>query len=224
LEGFAERFRQKYDIGLEIKNKYDELLLGKKKHYIGLENGVIDSVGFEGEKSDRCDFFHTVYNQLLNDIFVKRTNPLPNVRKAFSDLASGNVNSKFLTISIKVGQEPDDYVVSARVGRIAKAAGANKGDLIKFYSGNKKKMGKSWTLDPTELDISDYRQKLWNTLEEILDIAGHPVGELRQEFGVKPKPEKAKSTKRKAEKNRGEQILENYSIVSNNLNSTGGGK
>lgn len=30
-----------------------------------------------------------------------------------------------------------------------------------------------------------YKQMLWNTVREILEIAGHPVEDLAKEFGVK---------------------------------------
>jgi hypothetical protein len=61
-----------------VKNKYDKLLLSAgKKHYIGYENGEIDSVGFEGEKSDRPEFFRQVYNTLVDDIKKKRLTHFP---------------------------------------------------------------------------------------------------------------------------------------------------
>ena len=112
LKEFQQRFKEKYDIELEIKNRYDKLLLSAgKKHYIGVEKGVLDNVGFEGEKSDRYEFFHIIYSQLLDDILTKEIDPLLNVRKAFSDLDSDKVDSKLLIISLRVNQDPGDYVL-----------------------------------------------------------------------------------------------------------------
>jgi DNA polymerase I len=221
VKGFTQRFRQNCGISLEVKNKYDKLLLSAgEKHYIGVEKGKIDNVGYEGEKSDRCEYFHTVYDQLLDDMLIKEIDPLPNVKKAFRDLQSGKIDSKLLTIAQRVNQEPGDYVASARVGRIAKVLNANKGDLVHFYNANEKHTGKSWTLDPAEIDYSKYKELLWNIVSEILQIAGYSVADLAQEFGVKIKVKNhSRSIKKKS-------VLENYSynIADNKTGSIGGGK
>jgi DNA polymerase elongation subunit (family B) len=180
---FQERFNREYDIELEVKNRYDKLLLSAgKKHYIGYEKGIIDSVGFEGEKSDRCKFFHRVYDQLINDIIKQEIDPIPNVRKAISDLDSENkVNPDLLKISQVVGK--DNYNQSSRIGKIAKALGAKKGDTIEYFNANEKKTGKSWTINPTEIDIQHTKQLLWNTIDEVLEISGYPIEQLATEFG-----------------------------------------
>jgi DNA polymerase elongation subunit (family B) len=100
-------FSAEHDYGFQIiygdtdsiflYNTTDKLLLSKgKKHYIGLENGEIDLVGFESKKSDRCEFYHKVGQQVENDIMIHEVDPIPNVRKAFSDLEGGLDNPKSL--------------------------------------------------------------------------------------------------------------------------------
>jgi DNA polymerase I len=87
LKEFQAKFNEKYGIELEIKNRYDKLLLSSnKKHYIGYEKGVVDAVGFEGEKSDRPEFFHKVYSQLIEDIIKQERDPIPNLREAIRKL------------------------------------------------------------------------------------------------------------------------------------------
>src|SRR5438874_13344459 len=77
LSEFQERFNREYDIELEIKNRYDKLLLSEgKKHYIGYEKGVIDSVGYEAEKSDRPELYHRVYDQMINEIIKEEVDPI----------------------------------------------------------------------------------------------------------------------------------------------------
>jgi len=79
------------------------------------------------------------------------------------------------------------YDKTTQIYNIGKALGAKKGDLIEYFSSDKKKTGNSWTNtnNPAEIDISHYKQLLWNTIDEILEIAGYPVEELAKEFGVK---------------------------------------
>ena len=219
LTEFQQKFKEKYHIELEIKNRYDTLLLSAgKKHYIGIEKGVLDNVGFEGEKNDRPEFYHMVYDKLVNNIMIDEIDPLPNIRKAFSDLDCCKVDSNLLAISQKVGRDPDNYVVTARVGRIARAVNAKEGDLIRYWNSDKKKMGNSWTLDPAQIDIAKYKELLWNTVREILDIEGCSVSDLAKEFGIKIKGQgRKKSNKKKT-------IFEDYSIVLNKENSIGGEK
>lgn len=163
------------------------MLRAGKKHYIGVENGILDNVGFEGEKNDRPEFYHIVYDKLVKNIMVDEIGPLPDIRKAFLDLDCGKVDSSLLKISQKVGRLPDNDVVTARVGTIARAVNAKEGDLIKYYNSNKKKTGNSWTLDPAQIDIAKYKELLWNIIKEILDIEGCSVTDLAKELGIKVK-------------------------------------
>lgn len=209
LKEFQTKFNEKYDIELEIKNKYDKLLLSSgKKHYIGYEKGNIDSIGFEGIKSDRCEFFHQVYDQLIDDIIKQETDPLPNLRKAFSDLDS-KANPNLLKITKVLNKELKEYNPTTQMYKIGHALGAKKGDLIEYYSSNIKKTGKSWTLDPAEIDIVHYKELLWNIVDEILEIAGYPIAELAKEFGIKV-------TKKRTS------IKQDNDIVRNKKNSIGG--
>jgi hypothetical protein len=58
------------------------------------------------------------------------------------------------------------------------------------------KTGKSWSEDPADMDTAKYKQMLWNTVKEILCIAGYSVEDLSNEFGVKnPKKNNKKSEK-----------------------------
>ena len=79
------------------------MLRAGKKHYIGVENGILDNVGFEGEKNDRPEFYHIVYDKLVKNIMIDEVDPLPDIRKAFLDLDCGKVDSSLLKISQKVG-------------------------------------------------------------------------------------------------------------------------
>lgn len=57
--------------------------------------------------------------------------------------------------------------------------------MIQYFDSDIKKIGKSWSVNPADIDITKYKQTLWNTVREILEIAGYPVEDLAKEFGVK---------------------------------------
>jgi uncharacterized protein YaaR (DUF327 family) len=103
-----------------------------------------------------------------------------------SALESGKVNPKLLKKSIRLGQNPNDYTSqTCQAARIGTAVGAKKGELVEYFDANIKKTGKSWSRNSTDIDIPKYKQTVWNSVSEILEIAGYPVEDLAKKFGVK---------------------------------------
>ncbi len=99
-----------------------------------------------------------------------------------------------MKISKVLGENPEDYKSqTCQAAKIGKALGARKGDLIQYFDSDVKKTGKSWSTNPADIDIAKYKQTLWNTVREILEIAGYPVEDLAKEFGVKNLNKKSKS-------------------------------
>lgn len=218
LKEFQERFNAKYDIELEIKNKYDLLLLSVgKKHYVGYEKGEIDVVGYEGEKSDRCALQQQVFSELLDDIIKKQIDPLLKIRKAFEDLDSNQVNPDLLKLVQRVNQPPNEYDEDSRIGKIAIEYGVKQGELTWFYDADTDKVGKSYTQNPSDIDIVHYKGLLFNVVAEILDIAGYDLDKLAQEFGVKinkDKRYKKKTAKKKESAKKSKEIQKKKKSVS----------
>jgi DNA polymerase I len=194
LSKFQDSCNRDLDIDIEIKNTYSNFILSSgKKHYLGYgedDKGkeVFDIVGFEGNKIDRPGFINNVFKQLVNDLIKDNIDPISNLRHAMSDLEQVpcKINPDLLKISKVLGENPEDYKSqSSQAAKIGKALGARKGDLIQYFDSDVKKTGKSWSLDPADIDAAKYKQMLWNTVREILGIAGYPVQDLAKEFGVK---------------------------------------
>jgi DNA polymerase I len=204
LSEFKDSCNRDLDIELEIKNTYSNFILSSsKKHYLGYEvndkgKEVLDIVGFEGNKNDRPEFINNAFKQLVNDIIKDGgVDPIPNLRRAMSDLEekSCKINPDLLKISKVLGGNPEDYKSqSSQAAKIGKALGAKKGDLIQYFDSDVKKTGKSWSVNPAEIDTAKYKQMLWNTVREILEIAGYPVENLSKEFDVKNPKKPKRST------------------------------
>ncbi|HJT47450.1 MAG TPA: DNA polymerase domain-containing protein [Nitrososphaeraceae archaeon] len=207
LSKFQDLCSRDLDIELEIKSTYSNFILSSgKKHYLGYgadDKGkeVLDIVGFEGNKNDRPEFVNNVFRQLVNDIIKDGIDPIPNLRRSMSDLEQVpcKINPDLLKISKILGENPEDYKSqTCQAAKIGKAFGARKGDLIRYFDSDVKKTGKSWSLDAADIDTAKYKQMLWNTVREILQIAGYPVHDLSKEFGVKnPKNNKNKNKSEK---------------------------
>ena len=58
------------------------ILSSVKKHYIGYDKNkdAIDIIGMEGKKSDRAEFYHNVFKQVVNDVVKCNANPIHNLR------------------------------------------------------------------------------------------------------------------------------------------------
>jgi hypothetical protein len=67
---------------------------------------------------------------------------------------------------------------------IGKALSVKKGESIEYFVSDKKKTGSSWSINPSDIDTKWYKQNLWNTVSEVLEIAGYPIEDLSKEFGV----------------------------------------
>ena len=189
LSKFQEECSKQLDIQVEIKSTYHTFILSSvKKHYLGYnkDKDAIDIVGMEGKKSDRAEFIHKVFRQVVNDVVKSNANPIPNLRHAISDLDSRQVNPELLKLSKVLGENPEDYKSqTCQPSIIGKALGLRKGDLIEYFDSDVKKTGKSWSVNPADIDIPKYKQTLWNTVREVLEITGYPVEDLAKEFDVK---------------------------------------
>ncbi|HJT49028.1 MAG TPA: DNA polymerase domain-containing protein [Nitrososphaeraceae archaeon] len=205
LSRFQDSCNKDLDIELDIKNAYSNFILSSgKKHYLGYgvdDKGkeVLDIVGFEGNKNDRPEYVNNVFKQLVGDVIKHGIDPIPNLRRAMYDLEQVpcKVNPDLLKISKILGENPEDYKSqSCQAAKIGKASGARKGDLIQYFDSDVKKTGKSWSIDPADIDTAKYKQTIWNTVREILEIAGYSVEDLSKEFGVKnPNKKNNKSEK-----------------------------
>lgn len=199
LSRFKDSCNRDLDIELEIKNSYSDFILSSgKKHYLGYgvndkDKEVLDIVGFEGNKSDRP----------VDDVIKYGIDPIPNLRRAMSDLelAPHKINPDLLKISKILGENPEDYKSwGSQSAKIGKSLDARKGDLIQYFDSDVKKTGKSWSTNPADIDTAKYKQILWNTVREILEIAGYPVQDLSKEFGVK-NPKSNNNTRTNQKKN-----------------------
>jgi DNA polymerase elongation subunit (family B) len=206
LSQFIDSCSRDLDIELEIKSTYLNFVLSSgKKHYLGYgvdDKGkeVFDIVGFEGNKNDRPEYVNNAFKQLVSDIIKDGINPIPNLRRAMYDLEEvpSKINPDQLMISKVLGENPEDYKSqTCQTAKIGNALGVRKGDLIQYFDSDVRTTGKSWSLDPADIDIAKYKQTLWNTVREILEITGYPVDNLAKEFGVKNLKTKAEKLKSK---------------------------
>src|SRR5436853_184820 len=87
---FTSECRSKLGVDVGHERTFTHLILVSKKHYIGIEpdlgkEQIIKGMG--GLKSDRPEFIHTAFRQLVNDI-KNGVNPIPKLRQSLLALDS----------------------------------------------------------------------------------------------------------------------------------------
>jgi DNA polymerase elongation subunit (family B) len=172
-------------LGIEVEHAKTykvAIILNKKKHYVGwtgVEGSEPDIVGMEGDKNDRPKWINSVFRRTVHDILTncRKNNcsydPTANLRKAVSDLQSGNVNPELLKRSLRLSKNPEEYEnENDRKRKIGLAIGARKGDVIEYYESDNKV---GYSLTPQDISFKKYSVVLWKTVKDILQITGYDV-------------------------------------------------
>ena len=53
------------------------------------------------------------------------------------------------------------------------------GDIIQYFKSDNKD---GITLDPNEISIKKYKALLWNSIKDILEVAGYNIATIEEEF------------------------------------------
>ncbi len=166
---------------------FSKLILVGKKHYIGIlpdpkKEPTIK--GMEGIKSDRPEFIHTVFMQLVH--YIKNDmNPIPKLRHALQQLDSRQVPPESLAISLVLRKNPEEYTQVCKQNRLGTKLGLRNGDTFVYYKCDlqqsvydvKSKQDALKTVHESEnqVDISyvEYKKMLMNSVKDVLEILGY---------------------------------------------------
>ncbi len=171
---------------------FAKLILTGKKHYIGLlSDSSSEPVikGMEGLKSDRPEFIHKVFRQLVDDIKCNRS-PIPRLKKAFDDLEHRNVPSKELAISLPLRKNPEDYDLECRQSRRGRRLHLSKGMTLVYYkthreeiafepaTGKRRKKILLESDDPDDISYAEYKKMMLNSVKDVVRILGYDIDHL----------------------------------------------
>ena len=190
LSKFKEECNKQLGIEVEHAKTYKTaIILDKKKHYIGwtgVEGSEPDIVGMEGDKNDRPRWINSVFRQTVHDILTNYRNsncnndPIVNLRKAISDLQSGNVDPELLKRSLRLSKNPEEYDnENDRKRKLGLAIGARKGDVIEYYESDSKE---GYSLNPQDISFKKYNVMLYKTIKDILQVAGYDILSIEQQI------------------------------------------
>jgi hypothetical protein len=186
---FISECKSKLGIDVGHEKTFSKLILVGKKHYVGiLSNSDKEPIikGMEALKSDRPEFIHRVFRQLVNDIKYGNS-PIPKLKQALQELNSRKVPPELLAISLVLRREPEEYEHSCKQSRLGAKLGLHKGDTLVYYKSDIKKpvydtKTKQHLLqvisesdDPNDISYAKYKEMLLNSVKDILEILGYDI-------------------------------------------------
>jgi DNA polymerase, archaea type len=173
-------------LGIEVehaKTYQTAIISDKKKHYVGwtgTQGKEPDIVGMEGDKNDRPKWVNSIFRQTVHDILTNSNDPILNLKKAITDLESGNVDSELLKRSNRLSKNPEEYEnENDRKRKIGLAIGARKGDVIEYFESDNKD---GYSLNAQDICFKKYKIMLWKAAKDILEIAGYDLLTIEHEL------------------------------------------
>jgi DNA polymerase, archaea type len=179
LTMFISECKEKLRIELEHDKTFAKAIFTKKKHYLGVtDKGHMVIKGMEGKKNDRPLWINTVFNQFVKDILTD-ADPLANLIKSIKQLEEDRVSINDLKISVRLSKDPSQYSVNNVQKKIGQMLQLKKDDVIYYFKSDNKD---GITLDSNEISIKKYKVLLWNSVKDILEVAGYDIATIEEEF------------------------------------------
>ena len=140
--------------------------------------------GMEGIKSDRPEFIHRVFTQLVQDIKTA-TNPIPKLKQAFQQLDCRQVPPESLAISLVLRKNPEEYSQVCMQSRLGTKLGLRNDETLVYYkcdmqqpiydAKSKQHLLRTIYESESQDDISyaEYKKVLMNSVKDLLEILGY---------------------------------------------------
>ena len=108
---FIAECKSKLEVDVTLDKMFSKLVLVGKKHYIGIPSDPTKEPiikGMEGIKSDRPEFIHRVFRQLVEAI-KNSVSPIPKLKQALYQLENRQIAPELLAISLVMRKNLEEY-------------------------------------------------------------------------------------------------------------------
>jgi DNA polymerase I len=188
-KNFISECKSKLGVDVGHEKSFSKLILVSKKHYIGIlsdsdKEPIIK--GMEGIKSDRPEFIHRVFRQLVKDI-KHGNDPIAKLKQALDELNNRKVPPELLAISLVLRKNPEEYEHSCKQSQLGAKLGLRKGDTLVYYKSHikqsvydtktKQQLLQVISESDNSKDISyaKYKEMLVNAIKDILAILDYDI-------------------------------------------------
>jgi len=187
VQKFIDECKSTLGVEVEEEKTFSKLILVGKKHYVGiLSDPSKDPIikGMEGVKSDRPEFIHRVFMQLMHDI-KNDTNPLPKLKQAFQQLDCRQVPAELLAISLVLRKNPEEYSQICKQSRLGGKLGLRKDDTLVYYKCDIQQQGYDAKSEQNllrrvhesenqdDIGYAEYKNMLMNSVKDVLELLGY---------------------------------------------------
>ncbi len=135
----------------------------------------------EGAKNDRPTWINNTFNQFVKEIVRDGVDPLVNLSNSINELEESKINVNDLKISVKLSKDPDQYTVNHAQKKIGLKLNLKTGDVIQYYKSDNED---GISLDPNYISIRKYKTMLWNSVKDLLEVAGYDITAIERKFVV----------------------------------------
>lgn len=173
IKTIIETVKEEIGVVLEHEKVFLDLVITKKKHYMGAQKQKDGSVkiivkGIEWIKGDRGKWVNQV-GKKIEQAFKNHEDVYAVVKNALDELDNNLVPQELLKIGVRLSMNPNEYKGNTLQKKIADLnPGIKAGEVGYYFKGIFDKP----TLDPSRIDKKKYRETLLNTCEDVLRIMG----------------------------------------------------
>jgi DNA polymerase family B/Primase X len=188
---FIAECKSKLEVDVTRDKMFSKLVLVGKKHYIGMPSDPTKEPiikGMEGIKSDRPEFIHRVFRQLVEAI-KNSVSPIPKLKQALYQLENRQVALELLGISLVLRKNPEEYDHICKQSRLGSKLRLRKGDTLVYYKcdisetvyDSKKKQDVLKRIyeseNPQDISYAAYKKMFINSIRDVLQIFGYDTEE-----------------------------------------------
>jgi DNA polymerase elongation subunit (family B) len=105
---------------------------------------------------------------------------IPVIKQTFEDLDYGRFEAKDMQFTEQLDKNPNQYPNDKDIKVLGLELGAGKGELVYWYESLSNKRG--YSIKVKDLSVSKYKQILWDKIEDMLQIAGYDVANIKQDL------------------------------------------
>lgn len=181
--------KKKLGVDVNLEKTFSKLILVGRKHYIGFpedkNNNAVIIKGMEGIKSDRPEFIHTTFRNLVEDI-KNDIDPVPRLRESFDQIDKRSISKERLSIYLTLSKNPQEYVNDCLQKRLGTMLRLKKEDTLVYYKCDKQirvydQLGKQQTktisesVDPNDISYAKYKYMFIKAVQDVIEILGYSV-------------------------------------------------
>jgi DNA polymerase I len=187
IHHYLDECEHQLSIRLEHKNRFMfTIIFDKKNRYIVWTGNNVDRPilkNLDGMSRRYPKWIKHQIERIATHIVTKPdVDVIPLIRRAFFDLDYGRFESENMKFTEQLDKNPNQYSNDrkVRVKILGLELAASKGEIVYWYESLANERGYSTKIK--DLSIKKYKQILWDKIEDMLEIVGYNVNDMKSKL------------------------------------------